>query len=77
MRFYALYTMTFLYDTRLGKKLLKHFEDSDIGLIGVAGTRFKSKYNSGWGCSPMRLRANVQETSPDGILKKCHSTQIM
>lgn len=46
----------FLYDIRLGKKLLKHFEDSDIGLIGVAGTRFKSKYNSGWGCSPMRLK---------------------
>ncbi|MBK7224510.1 MAG: glycosyltransferase [Saprospiraceae bacterium] len=53
-----------------GKKLIKHFEDSEIGLIGVAGARFKSKYNSGWGCSHKRLRANVQETSPDGTIKK-------
>ncbi len=55
-----------------GKKLLKHFEDSEIGLIGVAGARFKSKYNSGWGCSHKRLRANVQETSPDGTIKKMY-----
>ena len=42
-----------------GKKLVSLMEsDSSIGLIGVAGTKFKSSYPSGWGQSPYLSKFN-------------------
>ena len=42
-----------------GVKLISLMEnDTSIGLIGVAGTKFKSTYPSGWGQSPYLRRFN-------------------
>jgi GT2 family glycosyltransferase len=50
-----------------GSNLLHHFEDSEFGLIGVAGSQYKSKYLSGWGCPPKFMRVNITEIHLDGF----------
>ena len=50
-----------------GINLIQHFEDSEFGLIGVAGSQYKSKYLSGWGCSPKFMRVNLKEIN---LMKK-------
>ena len=50
-----------------GINLIQHFEDSEFGLIGVAGSQYKSKYLSGWGCSPKFMRVNLKEIHVDGF----------
>ena len=50
-----------------GINLIQHFENSEFGLIGVAGSQYKSKYLSGWGCSPKFMRVNITEIHSDGF----------
>lgn len=45
--------------TNWGNRLISSMEtDNSIGLIGVAGTKFKSTYPSGWGQSPYLSQFN-------------------
>jgi hypothetical protein len=52
-----------------GQKIIKHFEDTSIGLIGMAGTHFLPKFPSYWTNSPFISEHNL--SNDNGKLIEC------
>jgi hypothetical protein len=59
-----------------GQKLLNHLSDKKIGLVGIAGGTYKSKYNSSWWTSSpydyLQRKNILQKINSESVLDFCN-----